>query len=136
MKKFNNFLLLSVSLLAPTLLFAHAKLTEASPANGAVANESPEALTLTFNEDVQLLKLTLTDTDNKTVATEFKPSSASQNSFIVALPELAKGAYTVNWTAMGDDGHKIEENYSFSIDASAPPTAGIVGEQSHTEHSH
>ena len=127
MKKFNNFLLLSVSLLAPTLLFAHAKLTEASPANGAVANESPEALTLTFNEDVQLLKLTLADTDNKPVTTEFKPSSASQRSFSVALPVLAKGAYTVNWTIMGDDGHKVEGNYTFSVDAGAPATAGAPG---------
>ena len=128
--------MLGASLLAPTVLFAHAKLSEASPANGAVVNESPEALTLTFNEDVQLLKLALADTDSKLVTTEFKPSSASQLSFSIALPELAKGAYTVNWTIMGDDGHKVEGNYTFSVDAGAPATAGAVGEQSHTEHSH
>lgn len=136
MKVLNKILLLSASLIAPALVFAHAKLTEANPANGAVVNESPEAIKLTFNEDVQLLKLTLTGADNKPVATEFKPSAESQTSFAVTLPELAKGLYTVNWTIMGDDGHKVEENYTFSIDANAAAASGRVGEESHTEHGH
>ena len=135
MKIVTKVLLLGVSLLAPSLLFAHARLTAASPADGAVVNESPETLTLTFNEDVQLLKLTLTGTDEKPVATGFKPSSANQTTFSVALPELAKGAYTVNWTIMGDDGHKVEETYTFSLDTGAPATTGSAGEKSHTGHS-
>ena len=136
MKLLNKFFVLSISMFASSLLFAHAKLIEASPANGAVVNESPASITLSFNEDVQLLKVTLIGTDNKPVDTGFEASAASQTSFVVALPELAKDVYTVNWTIMGDDGHKVEEHYTFSVDAAAPAKTGSIGGESHAEHSH
>src|SRR5687768_15795015 len=101
MNSFNRFLLLGVGLVAPTLVFAHAKLNEANPANGAVVNEAPEAITLAFSEEVQLLKLSLTAKGGKEVPTEFKASAAKQTGFTVALPDLAEDSYTVVWTIMG-----------------------------------
>jgi methionine-rich copper-binding protein CopC len=136
MKGTTRFLLLAISVLAPTLLFAHAKLTEARPADGAVVNASPETLTLTFSEEVQLLKVALTGNDNKELATDFAASAAKQTSFAVTLPELAQDSYTVNWTILGNDGHKVEGSYAFSVETDAAEKEGDTAEKTHTEHGH
>jgi copper resistance protein C len=134
MNLLNKYFLLSISLLAPTLVFAHAKLTEASPSNGAVVNHAPETITLAFSEEVQLLKLSLTAKDGKEVPVEFKASAEKQTGFTVALPDLAEDSYTVMCTILGDDGHKVEEHYTFSVDADAVAKEGAITEANHAEH--
>jgi copper resistance protein C len=136
MKVFTGIFLLAIGFLTPALTLAHAKLTEAKPADGALVNEAPDAIALTFNEEVQLLKVTVTGADDKEVATEFTASAAKQTGFAVALPELAKDTYTVTWTIVGDDGHKVDGSFVFSVDPDTAEKAGSTAAESHSEHGH
>lgn len=127
--------ILFASSLVPTVLLAHTELKASNPANGAVVNKSPENIKLSFSEDVQLLKLVITDSSKKAVPIAFSPSAATQEAFTVVLPALKEGAYAVKWTALGDDGHKVEHSFNFTVDAHATESAGMASE-SHAEHKH
>lgn len=135
MKIFNKatvLTLLTTSLLLPGLVFAHAKLTEASPANGAVVTESPGVLELQFNEAVRLLSVTVTKADGQQVDVAFKPAAAANVHFSVSLPTLADGAYTVTGAIMGDDSHRVEVVLSFTVDADGVPV--VNGASAPAEH--
>jgi copper resistance protein C len=123
------------SWLAPTVLLAHTELTASTPANGAVINQAPKTLDLTFGEPVQLLKLAITDSSKSVVATTFTPTAATQVVFSVSLPLLKAGTYNVSWTALGDDGHRIENSFTFTVDAQAAESIGPAP-TSPTDHKH
>lgn len=118
--------LLGASLFLPNALLAHAALSGAVPGDGAVVNESPETVDLSFNEEVRLLKVSISSAESGEIDTGFVPSSEAASRFAVALPTLGKGAYTVNWTIMGDDSHRVEGDFAFTVD----PAAAEVGAQS------
>ena len=90
---------------------------------------------LSFTEAVQLLRLIVTDSGGKEAPTEFSPSAAAQKNFATVLPVLAQDTYTVNWTVLGDDGHRVENSFTFSVDATATETTGAVTEP-HTGDGH
>jgi len=124
MKIFNRLAVRAVvtmSLLIPGLVFAHAKLTEATPGNGDVLNVSPDTVDLHFNEDVRLLSVTVAKADGAQVEIGFTPSSDASMHFSVALPDLAKGVYIVTGAIMGDDSHRVEVALTFTVDAAATP---------------
>ncbi len=118
---------------APTILLAHASLTEAKPNNGAVLNQPPASMDLSFTEEVQLLKFSISN-DGVDISTDFAPSATEQKTFVLALPPLGEGAYTVNWTLVGVDGHRIEGSLEFSVDVTAVENAGDTASTSHAEH--
>ena len=129
MKKLNLVMipgLFSAGLLLSGALLGHAALSGAVPADGAVLNESTKTLDLTFNEDVRLLKVSVTGKQNQEVDIDFAPSSREARQFAVAIPALEEGSYTVNWTILGSDSHRVENSFSFTVDAAAAPVAGQV----------
>ncbi len=95
---------------------AHTGIKSTSPANKAVLEEAPEALTLSFKGDVRLMKVTLLDTNEDVVKTDFKPTADAAKSFSIDLPELTVGKYTTNWVVMGKDGHKMKGSFVFTVD--------------------
>ena len=73
MKLFNKvaaFLSLALAFTAS----AHVSMTQSSPENEAMLMQSPEELVLTFSGEGRLAKVLLTDSGNKTVDFNFKPS--------------------------------------------------------------
>jgi methionine-rich copper-binding protein CopC len=125
--------LLGTCCLTSNLLFAHAELKQANPANGSVINEAPAELELVFTEEVQLLKLAISGIDSKMVPTSFKPGAASQATFSVPLPGLKDDAYVVAFTILGKDGHQVENKLTFIVDAAATESAGSTANP-HSEH--
>lgn len=135
MKLLKSISLLGVSLFASTMVLAHAHLAASTPAQNSVVTEAPNAIELSFTEEVQLLKFAIAGSDGQAVATEFKPGVDAQKIFSVPLPMLEHDSYTVSWTILGDDGHRVEDNLSFTVDANASESAGKSVE-THSEHSH
>lgn len=123
MKGFKSLLLIPALLLGTTL-YAHTALKEAMPADGAVVNKAPTALELTFTEDVQLLKLELTNADGAVQPLDFKASATAAKTFSIALPALAPAAYDATWTILGKDGHRVEGKLGFTLDPQAQETSG------------
>jgi len=103
-------------LLAATEADAHANLVKAVPAKDA-AVASPATITLQFSEalEMKVSSFKLTDIDGKAVA--IKSVKAPDAKSLAATPAapLAPGLYTVSWTSMGDDAHKMDGTFSFTV---------------------
>ena len=98
---------------------AHPKLIKTDPAADAVTATSPKELRLSFNEELvaKFSGVDLTDQQGKRVeigATAPDPSDKKQ--LVVALPKpLTNGVYKVNWHAVGDDTHRVQGSFSFTV---------------------
>ena len=138
LKKIAFALIVGGTMFVSNALYAHAELHEAMPADGAVMHEGPEHVMLEFTEAVRLMQFTVTDSAMHAVDVGFRPVADAAESFSVMMPSLATGTYTVKWTAMGDDSHRIEGEYAFTIDPAAMEHMGANEQmqEHHDEHSH
>lgn len=127
MKRIKSMLLVPALLLS-SALYGHTALTESMPADGAVLQEGPTALELTFSTDVQLLKLDIATAEGATLETDFKASATAAKTFSVTLPAMEPAAYAVEWTIVGADGHRVEGNFGFLVDPVAHEPANAESE--------
>lgn len=107
------------AMLTTASAFAHAHLQQQIPAADSTVSASPQALTLTFSECVELSfsGVTLSGPQNKPVATG-KLARSDGNKAQLTLPliePLAAGEYTVAWHVVSVDGHKTKGQYHFSV---------------------
>lgn len=107
------------AMLTTASVFAHAHLQQQIPAADSTVSVSPQALTLTFSEGVELSfsGVTLSGPQNKPVATG-KLARSDGNKAQLTLPlnePLAAGEYTVEWHVVSVDGHKTKGQYHFSV---------------------
>lgn len=107
------------AMLTTASAFAHAHLQQQIPAADSTVSVSPQALTLTFSEGVELSfsGVTLSGPQNKPVATG-KLARSDGNKAQLTLPlnePLAAGEYTVEWRVVSVDGHKTKGQYHFSV---------------------
>lgn len=110
-----SFFIALFSLMGSAQIMAHTELKSSEPADGAKLQESPTELALNFAGNVTLLKLDLRSAEGEVVPLEFKPSAKAEKQYRVQLPKLAPAAYTLTWTALGGDGHKLEKSFSFAV---------------------
>ncbi|HCB2458295.1 CopC domain-containing protein YobA [Klebsiella aerogenes] len=107
------------AMLTTASVFAHAHLQQQIPAADSTVSVSPQALTLTFSEGVELSfsGVTLSGPQNKPVATG-KLARSDGNKVQLTLPlnePLAAGEYTVEWHVVSVDGHKTKGQYHFNV---------------------
>jgi methionine-rich copper-binding protein CopC len=96
--------------------FAHADLEKTIPAANANLASAPTELVLVYEKPVMLMKLTLNEAIKGTdVNFNFKASSNLMETHKFPLPNLGEGQYTVNWTAMGKDGHNMSGSFTFVV---------------------
>lgn len=115
------FTLLFTFAFAAESAWAHAVLLESVPGDAAELNESPPEVVLRFNEDVRLLRLEIKDADGNAVDSGFSAAAEASSSFAVSLPALADGAYSVEWTIISADGHRVAGEFGFRLDTAAVP---------------
>lgn len=97
--------------------FAHAALVSQSPANGT-AVPVPAQVILTFTEAVTLdfTGIALKGADGKDLQTGAATLSADGLTLTVPIPaDMTAGAYTVEWHALSEDGHKSLGTYIFTV---------------------
>lgn len=101
---------------------AHATLTGTMPADGTVLEESPAAVTLSFNEPVSLIAAMLIIPGGDTQ--ELDGSGAADTISIDLPAELGHGSHALSWRAVSEDGHPISGTTFFVIGtASGDPVA-------------
>ena len=135
MKFFNS----AVAILGLVLTFsasAHISLKQSTPTQEAMLMQSPEQLSLTFGGEVRLAKVIIKDEKNKSINFDFKPSSTPSIDFSWSLPSLAQGTYTVKWTALGGDGHKMTDTFRFMVHKSESHKMMQVQSNTHSKHNH
>ena len=100
---------------------AHNVLKSSTPADGSTLDRSPSELALDFNGQVRLVKLSLKRSD-ESIDVGFKPDLTAATSFIVPVPELASGAYSLEFSVIGEDGHTVAGRFNFGIGMPAAHT--------------
>ena len=109
---------LCMSLALPVLVQAHTALKESTPGDGVTISTIPSNLDLVFNAEVRLIKLELMGVGHE-MATNFEPSSEVASIYKIQTPGMHPGEFTVNWAAIGSDGHTVTNSFSFVVDPTA-----------------
>ncbi|MBY0564404.1 MAG: copper resistance protein CopC [Hyphomonadaceae bacterium] len=81
----------------------HSMLAYSNPADGAVLDEAPQTLTLTFQHAVTLQRLSITDAHGVVTQLTFE-REPHRRTYSIAVPALADGAYRLSFTATGTGG--------------------------------
>ncbi len=115
MNKLLSLTVLMLLLAKPAAVFAHSSLAHATPGMGEVIEEAPTTLELHFSAASRLVNVTITDENGKPVKLESNRVMTEQEGFSLPLPMLEPGSYTVHWTIMGGDSHKMSGSYEFTI---------------------
>ena len=93
---------------------AHAQLLRASPAPGEQLLDSPAEIRLAFNEPLLAGSRITVYGRNFTPTIQLDPEIVGAEMF-AAVPLLNPGEYTVQWTAVSQDGHPISGSYAFTL---------------------
>lgn len=114
--------------------FAHTHMSMSSPQNDETVS-SPSVMMLTFGDAVRLVRVSVTGANGE-LDIGFTPVAEAQASFHMPMPFMAAGAYVVNWTAIGADGHSVSDEFGFTVDPSAPAAVMNHGDMEMEDHSH
>lgn len=98
--------------------WAHAKLQNALPVAGATLAAPPHEVSLYFNEKIEAAfsSVKLTDSAGQNAGTaKSQPDPAKPSVLRLALPALKPGVYGVHWAVVGQDGHRIKGEYTFTV---------------------
>ena len=96
---------------------AHAELISSDPADGAVVDTAPDAVTLTFTEPVLLTSQEISVFDAAGDPVSSAPRTAGDD-VVISLPDaatLTDGTYVVSWNVLSTDGHPIAGTLTFSV---------------------
>ena len=123
--------ILIILILLPLQLNAHSPLEFSIPKNGALIDNAPNELVLSFKSPAKLIKVKVAEKQSAEKSSFFKKFlGTKQNneyilhkdiskelnlSHILTLPELPPGKFIITWRAMGEDGHVLKGNISFEI---------------------
>lgn len=101
----------------PGLVFAHAELVTARPEPGAQLADAPAEVRLTFNEPVAAQSTILVLGEGFEPVPGLVPqlNANRPEEVYTPLPPLEPGTYTVQWSAVSQDGHEISGSYAFTI---------------------
>jgi copper transport protein len=128
-------LLLAVlgALVLPATAFAHASLRKETPSFKQRLAVAPRQVVLQFDQTVDALPkaIEVLTQDGKNVAGTPRVVTA-QREIVAPVPRLPKGAYTVRWQALSNDGHIVSGVYTFGVRVTAPPVTDAVGAQGPT----
>lgn len=115
-------LLLAVAPVAPAA--AHASLISSSPADGAVVEDAPDSVELTFSEAVASpAYVVVTDPHGRTVSVG-EPQVADASVSQPTGQADDEGEYVVEYRVVSADGHPVSGSVSFTVGAGEPSTAG------------
>ncbi len=113
---------------------AHDMLVASDPAEGAVLDAPPEAITLSFNNPPLEVgsAITVVDADGTTVVEG--EGTVDGTDVVLALDsELPAGQLEVRWRVASSDGHPIDGVIPFEVTAPAEPTEPATTEPATTE---
>ena len=84
------------------------------PADDAVLDAAPRALSLTFEHAVSLTRVQLHGPGHTAIPVTFTPPATATATYSIPLPALSAGAYEVHWNGAGD-GHAMEGTLHFTV---------------------
>ena len=101
-----------------TRAWAHAFLDHAEPKVGSSVTNSPTEIKIWFTQNLEpaFSKLEVRDAKGEEVdKKDAHLDDKNMSLFIVSLPPLPSGTYTVIWHAVSVDTHKTQGHFEFTI---------------------
>jgi copper resistance protein C len=112
---------LAILILAlPASAWAHAFLDHADPAVGSEVKDSPTVVKVWFTQKLEPAFSTLVVQNAKGEQVDKKDAHLDPKDatlFIVSVPALPPGIYTVVWHAVSTDTHKTDGSFKFTVKA-------------------
>lgn len=99
---------------------AHADLIASEPAAGSTVAGSPGTIRLSFSQPLESDSTIQLFTGQFQPVTGLTTSVAGSELQAIVGRTLAPATYTVQWSAVTDDGHATEGSFQFAVAASSP----------------
>jgi len=106
---------LTVATVGAAGVSAHADLIASEPAAGSTVAGSPSTIRLTFSQPLESTSQIELFTGQFQAVTGLTTVVAGSEMRAVLGQPLAPATYTVQWTAVSDDGHSTEGSYQFAV---------------------
>jgi copper transport protein len=118
-----------VALALPATALAHATLVRTVPANGASVGRAPREVRVVFDDVVRVGPGVEAIRNGGGSVLAGSAHVEGQRTLVVPLrPGLRKGAYSVRWSIVSDDGHLESGVIAFAVGTGATPTAALTAE--------
>ncbi len=114
--KLKKLLLLFIGffVMVPSLASAHTELTSSNPSAGQVVKEDLNEIVLTYEGKIESLSTMKLLKDGQEIAFASAGPKDNQLSGTLSSP-LEDGAYTINWSIAGEDGHLLTGEIPFTV---------------------
>ncbi len=129
-------ILITLTIMIAFSATAHVGLEKATPAENTELKKSPQQLELVFSSPVRLIKAKLMNAEEQSINFSFTPSADANAQYAWELPTLKEGEYMVEWTILGQDGHKMSGSYQFMLRQSSDNKMKHEMEAKHDQHNH
>jgi copper transport protein len=108
--------------------FLHATLLSSTPAANSHLSAAPETITLVFSEEVvpELSQISLIRTGGSAIVLTVATDPHDVHTLVGKVGAIESGSYQVVWRVLSADGHPIDGNFAFSIEAVAAPVSDSV----------
>jgi copper transport protein len=118
-----------IALALPASGFAHANLLERTPTYGGELETSPRAVSLRFDQGVNVVASSIDVRSATGRDVTAGPSHTIEEERVARVPlrRLPKGAYTVRWHVTSYEGHVLSGVYTFGVRVVPPPPTEAYG---------
>ena len=102
--------------LAMTASFAHSPVDGTTPEDGAVLNETPSHIVLSFEKEVRLTRVWVAHAGSSKVDLDLEGQKTFASRFEVPLKDMGSGIYLIEWRGLARDGHVMRDMFTFQIE--------------------
>ena len=116
------------ALALPGAAFAHATLIRTAPADGTVLAHAPKQVVVVFDDTVRVAGGNAA-VENATQSSVLAGKATARGRVLTLplRPNLRRGAYSVRWSIVSDDGHHEEGVLAFAVGAGSAPPQSVLG---------
>ncbi|NOD31506.1 copper resistance CopC family protein [Ruegeria atlantica] len=95
---------------------AHSKIEETTPANGATITTVPAEIGLNFSKNIRLTRIEMAHEEHSAVSLDLGDQTSFSQAFTIPLPSNGTGTYVIEWRGLGEDGHAMQGEFSFTVE--------------------
>jgi methionine-rich copper-binding protein CopC len=88
---------------------------ETTPADGASLTEPPETIAVAFEAPTRVTSLKVTGPDGAVALASPPTKEATERIEVKPAEALVPGEHTVQWRALGSDGHAFKGSMAFTV---------------------
>ncbi|WP_299947308.1 copper resistance CopC family protein [uncultured Ruegeria sp.] len=113
MKKFITLALMAA---LPSGVLAHSKVEETTPADGVTISTVPAEIGLNFSKSIRLTLIEMAHEEHSAISLELGDQTSFGQEFTFPLPSNGTGTYVIEWRGLGEDGHAMQGDFSFTVE--------------------